>query len=62
MTNEQLEEGFVAASKQWDKPHPANNPDEFLKNTAARYFFFAGSEFGVDITKGIFSETLGQKQ
>lgn len=60
MTNEQLEKGFIDASKQWDKSHPANNPDEFLKSTSARYFFFAGSEFGVAITKEIYNETHGE--
>lgn len=60
MTNQELEQGFIDASKQWDRSHPANNPNEFLRNTAARYFFFAGSEFGVSITKEIYSETIGK--
>jgi hypothetical protein len=47
LTIEELESGFIAASKQWDHTHPANNPDEFLHSTHARYFFLAGSELGL---------------
>ena len=57
MTNEQIELAFNEASKRWDAEHPLNNPGEFANSRHARYFFFAGSEFGLASAKGIYAET-----
>ena len=56
MTDEQIETAFNEAQERWNKQHPY----EAINHAAARYFFFAGSEFGLASAKEIYSETFQQ--
>jgi hypothetical protein len=50
MTNEQIEAAFEAARYEWI----AKSGEESDK---ARYFFFAGSQFGLESTREIYNES-----
>lgn len=57
MKDAEIEKAFTEASDRWDAKHPQNNPGEFRKSTFARFFFFAGSEFGLASAKEMYNET-----
>lgn len=62
MTNEELEKGFNNAKEQWNGANVQQVGDEYHLNRIARYFFWAGGQFGVSITKEIYSETIGKPE
>lgn len=56
MTNQELDEAFTKAQRKW----LANNKGVGYSSIQQSYFFWAGSQFGVDVTKQIYNETLGK--
>lgn len=59
MSNDEkeAEKALTAAKKKW-----INNPREDTMEYAAiaRFFFFAGAEFGTKVTKKIYDEIYGE--
>lgn len=56
MTNEELEKGFVDAQQQWIDANPATA----FSSKQQRYFFWAGSQFGVKVTRAIYDESFNR--
>lgn len=54
MTDEQAEKAFNEAQERWI----AHNPAVPFNSKSQRYFFFAGSEFGLASAKEIYSESM----
>ena len=57
MTDEQIESAFNDALRRWQDEH---GDDVLGGRQMVRYFFFAGSEFGLASAKEIYSETFQQ--
>lgn len=56
MTDQQLEAAFNEAQAQWLQ---ANHSMPY-SDTQQRYFFFEGSQFGLQATADIYRETFGR--
>lgn len=62
MTNEELERGFDDAREQWNAKNVRQVDDDYELRRLARYFFWAGSTFGVQATKQIYAEGYNRQQ
>lgn len=54
MTDQEMEVAFEKAYLRWQEA----NPSETINNSDARYFFWAGSEFGLQSAQQIYGELL----
>lgn len=58
MTNEELETAFTEAQDRW----LVANPSTAFNRNQQRYFFWAGSEFGMKVVGEIHRNTYGPAQ
>jgi hypothetical protein len=58
MTNEQIENAFNEAQERWH----AENKGTPHYDSQQRYFFSAGSEFGLASAKEIYNESHGEER
>lgn len=59
MTNEELEQGLNDAVQRWNQDNVTQVGDDYELHRLVRYFFWAGSTFGVQATKNIYAEAIG---
>lgn len=58
MNNSELEKGFYDAVQQWNQKNVRRVGEDYELSRLARYFFWAGSTFGVQVAKQIYSDAV----
>lgn len=56
----EIEKAFEEAQKKWNEEASVGSNENYHARKE-RFFFFAGSEFGVAATKKIYNETFGKR-